>query len=437
MGRKAAAKVEEEEDVYEIKSILQYENRRGADYYLVEWDGYSLSEATWEPRSNFLNPSPEIALRLQQLKEAHQNKQKRTSVSSNHASGLSKAVASGPSGTRRSLNGVSPAATGSAAASTGRPRKAVAVSAPGTGKHSAAGRKRATTSSSRDTESKRKRKSTLEFGSSSRHSHGTMDDFVEIGGRDSIPENEFNGDQDGVAHSEEENGYDEELQKGPTDTDDVEELQNTTTLNGNHTGGSPSDQHRDSTDGGLRTALRGPLRPSSSPSFIDSTGEKSQGDTCGFLHEGSATPTQRGHSSSGPAASPKMLDGATHFNTSRSDGPGTASKLKDQQVPQPQSSAPVKTGGATVRVKSLRQDSTHGLCGIITVTSPTGAVEESRIPISEVRSRYPDELIEFLLMRIQFRSVRSSSIGAAPPATAPPVAPTVSEGMDSVSAGGL
>lgn len=50
MPRRHGKKEDKSEDVYEIKSILAYEKRDGEDYYHIEWDGYPLSEATWEPR---------------------------------------------------------------------------------------------------------------------------------------------------------------------------------------------------------------------------------------------------------------------------------------------------------------------------------------------------------------------------------------------------
>lgn len=157
MARKAAAKVEEE-DVYEIKSILQYENRRGTDYYLVEWDGYPLSDATWEPRSNFFNPTPEILSRLNELKLASQGKHKRgegavSSLSSDNAKPAA-------SGTRKSVNGVTVQNAYPSASTTGRSRRA-ADTVP---EKSGLNEKRRVAPIARDV--KRKRKSGAENGSS-------------------------------------------------------------------------------------------------------------------------------------------------------------------------------------------------------------------------------------------------------------------------------
>lgn len=66
MPRKSAKPVSEE--VYEIKTIHKYEQRADGDYYLVEWAGYPMEEATWEPRSHFYNPSAEVLRRMQELK---------------------------------------------------------------------------------------------------------------------------------------------------------------------------------------------------------------------------------------------------------------------------------------------------------------------------------------------------------------------------------
>lgn len=116
--------------------------------------------------------------------------------------------------------------------------------------------------------------------------------------------------------------------------------------------------------------------------------------------------------------------------------PVGSNKVKDHFLSQSVASTSPESSGVTVRVKALRQDSTHGLCGIITIMSPTGDVEEARIPVSDIRKRYPDELIEFLLLRIQFRSVRTSSGGTnvstapAVPATASPTTETNNHSRD-------
>ena len=45
---------EEEEDKYDIEAFLSQKTKKGRIYYRVKWQGYSLSEATWEPRTNLI-----------------------------------------------------------------------------------------------------------------------------------------------------------------------------------------------------------------------------------------------------------------------------------------------------------------------------------------------------------------------------------------------
>lgn len=72
MPRKSAKATKKGSDVYVIKSILGYEYQNGEDTYLVEWEGYPQSEATWEPKSNFFDPQADIVKKMQELKEKYE-----------------------------------------------------------------------------------------------------------------------------------------------------------------------------------------------------------------------------------------------------------------------------------------------------------------------------------------------------------------------------
>ena len=43
------------EEVYQVETILKH-RRRGRGYqYLIKWEGYPITEASWEPKSAFSN----------------------------------------------------------------------------------------------------------------------------------------------------------------------------------------------------------------------------------------------------------------------------------------------------------------------------------------------------------------------------------------------
>lgn len=44
------------ETVFNAEKLLRSRKRNGQDQYLVKWVGYPLSDATWEPSSNILDP---------------------------------------------------------------------------------------------------------------------------------------------------------------------------------------------------------------------------------------------------------------------------------------------------------------------------------------------------------------------------------------------
>ena len=41
------------EEVYQIKTILKHRKRGQGYQYLIKWEGYPISEASWEPESSF------------------------------------------------------------------------------------------------------------------------------------------------------------------------------------------------------------------------------------------------------------------------------------------------------------------------------------------------------------------------------------------------
>ncbi|CAL8077363.1 unnamed protein product [Orchesella dallaii] len=43
---------EEEEEEYEVDEILETRKRKGVREFLIKWNGYSKSTATWEPETN-------------------------------------------------------------------------------------------------------------------------------------------------------------------------------------------------------------------------------------------------------------------------------------------------------------------------------------------------------------------------------------------------
>jgi Chromo (CHRromatin Organisation MOdifier) domain len=56
------------EEVYNVETILKH-RRRGRSYqYLIKWEGYPISEASWEPEEAFSNDGDLLAI----YKQRHQ-----------------------------------------------------------------------------------------------------------------------------------------------------------------------------------------------------------------------------------------------------------------------------------------------------------------------------------------------------------------------------
>jgi Chromo (CHRromatin Organisation MOdifier) domain len=54
--------------VYNVETILKHQ-RRGRSYqYLIKWEGYPISKASWEPEEAFLNDGDLLAI----YKQRHQ-----------------------------------------------------------------------------------------------------------------------------------------------------------------------------------------------------------------------------------------------------------------------------------------------------------------------------------------------------------------------------
>ena len=43
------------ESEYLVEKILDKKMIKGSEYYLIKWEGYPISECTWEPKSNLTN----------------------------------------------------------------------------------------------------------------------------------------------------------------------------------------------------------------------------------------------------------------------------------------------------------------------------------------------------------------------------------------------
>lgn len=68
----------EEEDVYEMEDVLEYAQENGEDMFKVKWKGYNLDMATWEPKSNILQPGKMLEDRMKILKQEAIAKKKKT-----------------------------------------------------------------------------------------------------------------------------------------------------------------------------------------------------------------------------------------------------------------------------------------------------------------------------------------------------------------------
>ena len=56
------------EEIYEIESILRHRKRGRGYQYLIKWDGYPISEASWEPEEVFTDDGDVLT----QYKRRHQ-----------------------------------------------------------------------------------------------------------------------------------------------------------------------------------------------------------------------------------------------------------------------------------------------------------------------------------------------------------------------------
>jgi len=54
--------VENDEEVYEVESILNHRKRGRGYQYHVKWKGYSISEASWEPEQAFSDDGDMLSL---------------------------------------------------------------------------------------------------------------------------------------------------------------------------------------------------------------------------------------------------------------------------------------------------------------------------------------------------------------------------------------
>ena len=57
-------------DIFIVESILKKKTSKNKIFYLVKWEGYDVSESTWEPESNLLEKD------VQKLIKQYENKRK-------------------------------------------------------------------------------------------------------------------------------------------------------------------------------------------------------------------------------------------------------------------------------------------------------------------------------------------------------------------------
>jgi len=57
-------------DIFIVESILKKKTSKNKIFYLVKWEGYDVSESTWEPESNLLEKD------VQKLIKQYENKKK-------------------------------------------------------------------------------------------------------------------------------------------------------------------------------------------------------------------------------------------------------------------------------------------------------------------------------------------------------------------------
>jgi hypothetical protein len=58
-GRWGSAAGQQEEGIWTVERIIGKDERSGGEYYLVDWEGWSLGEASWEPIRNLLTANAE------------------------------------------------------------------------------------------------------------------------------------------------------------------------------------------------------------------------------------------------------------------------------------------------------------------------------------------------------------------------------------------
>jgi Chromo (CHRromatin Organisation MOdifier) domain len=50
------------EEVYNVEIILKHQRRRQSYQYLIKWEGYLISEASWEPEAAFSDDGDLLSL---------------------------------------------------------------------------------------------------------------------------------------------------------------------------------------------------------------------------------------------------------------------------------------------------------------------------------------------------------------------------------------
>jgi len=60
--------IENEEECYEIETILKHRRRGKGHQFLVKWKGYPITKATWQPSADFEKGGEEV---LEEYKTRH------------------------------------------------------------------------------------------------------------------------------------------------------------------------------------------------------------------------------------------------------------------------------------------------------------------------------------------------------------------------------
>ncbi|KAF8819563.1 hypothetical protein IE077_000830 [Cardiosporidium cionae] len=77
---------ENEETIFAVEKIIDFRFRAGRDEYLILWEGYSLSDATWEPTEN-INVDAVLAVQMKGAREAAKRKSRKFKKTENKESG--------------------------------------------------------------------------------------------------------------------------------------------------------------------------------------------------------------------------------------------------------------------------------------------------------------------------------------------------------------